>query len=107
MDHRIAGIALGRWRPETLIVFVEVVATDGPVSTARRDALLKVATEAGFKSEQVAFVSAYLDRDQPSFKKTVCELAWDSFAWFASEPDEIIQLHSGAKIRGKHLHELI
>jgi hypothetical protein len=43
----------------------------------------------------VAFVTAYLDRDSPGFKKTVSALAWGSFAWFASEPDQIVILRDG------------
>ena len=79
-----------------LLVFVEVVATDGPITASRQEALLKVATDAGFKSDRVAFVTAYLDRSQPAFKKSVSELAWRSFAWFAAEPQQIIALHDGA-----------
>ena len=70
---------------DALIVFVEVVATAGPVSEARQTALMAVATEAGFAAEQVAFVTAYADRDESAFKASVSELAWRSFAWFMSE----------------------
>ena len=81
---------------EPLLVFVEVVATDGPVSDARQTALMAVATDAGFNEDQVAFVTAYSDRSAAAFKKTVDELAWRSFAWFMSEPDQILVLHRGA-----------
>ena len=76
---------------EPLLVFVEVVATAGPVSEARQEALMGIATEAGFSESQVAFLTAYADRDDAAFKASVSELAWRSFAWFMSEPD---QLHS-------------
>lgn len=78
---------------EPLIVFVEVVATAGPVSEARKDSLMSIATEAGFNPNQVAFVTAYADRDDAAFKSSVSELAWNSFAWFMSEPNRILQLH--------------
>lgn len=52
-------------------------------------------TEAGFSEEQVAFVTAYADRDDAAFKGTVSELVWRSFAWFMSEPDHIMVLHQG------------
>ncbi|MGH2362118.1 MAG: BsuBI/PstI family type II restriction endonuclease, partial [bacterium] len=45
--------------PEPLLVFVEVVATDGAVTAERKEALLRIATDAGFRHEQVAFVTAY------------------------------------------------
>ncbi|MGH7403886.1 MAG: BsuBI/PstI family type II restriction endonuclease [Candidatus Rokuibacteriota bacterium] len=72
---------------EPLLVFVEVVATNGAITAERQIALRAIATEAGYRSEQVAFVSALLDRDSQGFKKTASRLAWGSFAWFVSEPD--------------------
>lgn len=75
---------------EPLLVFVEVVATDGAVTAERKEALLRIATDAGFVPEQVAFVTAYADRGSVGFKKTVSRLAWGSFAWFASEPDHLV-----------------
>lgn len=82
---------------EVLLIFVEVVATDGPVTPQRQDALLSIATEAGFPEKRVAFVTAYLDRSHSAFKKTISELAWRTFAWFAAEPEHIITLHDGVK----------
>jgi len=78
-----------------LLIFVEVVATDGPITSQRQDALRKIATDAGFPPERVAFVTAYLDRSHAAFKKTVAELAWRSFAWFAAEPEHLIVLQNG------------
>jgi hypothetical protein len=76
----------------TLLVFVEVVATDGPVNERRKKALEDLATNAGFPLQNLAFVTAYLDRSGTSFKKTVDALAWGSYAWFVSEPDGLIEL---------------
>jgi hypothetical protein len=81
-----------------LLVFVEVVATDGPITADRREALLGIATEAGFPTDRVAFVTAYVDRANAAFKKTIPELAWRSFAWFAAEPEHIIALHDGTRL---------
>ena len=81
---------------EPLLIFIEVVATDGPVNEARQGALMGIATEAGFRERQVAFVTAYADRDAGAFKGSVSELAWRSFAWFMSEQDHIMVLHRGA-----------
>lgn len=78
-----------------LLVFVEVVATDGPINAHRKSAFLDITREAGFADRSVAFVTAYLDRSQPGFRKTASELAWNSFAWFVSEPDHIIVLREG------------
>ena len=84
----IVLVDLGPAHP--LLVFIEVVHTDGPVNEARKTALLQIADGAGFFAEHVAFVTAYLDRDAAPFRKTVSSLAWGSYAWFASEPDSLI-----------------
>jgi hypothetical protein len=75
---------------ELLFVFVEVVATDGPIHEDRRAALLKLITDAGFKPEQAAFLTAFQSRDHAAFKKTVASLAWGSFAWCFAEPEHLI-----------------
>ncbi|HEY4546312.1 MAG TPA: BsuBI/PstI family type II restriction endonuclease [Pedomonas sp.] len=84
----IVLVDLGPAHP--LLVFVEVVHTDGPVNHARKTALLQIAEGAGFAAEHTAFVTAYLDRDATAFRKTVSSLAWGSYAWFASEPDSLV-----------------
>jgi hypothetical protein len=86
-----------------LLVFIEVVATDGPVTSQRQDALLDIATAAGFPESRVAFVTAYLDRSHAAFKKTVAELAWRSFAWFAAEPEHLVVLVGGQQEEVKSL----
>ena len=92
---------------EPLIVFVEVVATAGPVSEARKDSLMNIATEAGFNQSQIAFVTAYADRDDSAFKASVGELAWNSFAWFMSEPDHILRFHLGVDSERFRLSDLM
>ena len=92
---------------EPLLVFVEVVATAGPVSEARQTALMTIATEAGFSENQVAFLTAYADRDDAAFKASVSELAWGSFAWFTSEPDRIVVLRGGTDTRQMRLSNLM
>ena len=92
---------------EPLLVFVEVVATAGPVNEARQAALMVIATEAGFGEGQVAFLTAYADRDHAGFKASVSELAWRSFAWFMSEPDHIVLLHRGADAERARLSDLM
>jgi len=88
-----------------LLVFVEVVATDGPVTPQRKQALLKIATDAGFPAERVAFVTAFLDRSHQAFKKAVSELAWGSFAWFAAEPGRLVVLHEDKEEAAKTLSQ--
>ena len=92
---------------EPLLIFVEVVATDGPVNEARQAALMGIATEAGFREHQVAFVTAYAVRDAGAFKGSVREIAWRSFVWFMSEPEHIMVLHRGANADQALLSELM
>jgi hypothetical protein len=81
---------------EPLVVFVEAVATSGEITEARRAALLDLITAAGFKSNQVAFVTAFSDRNASTFKRAIPNLAWGSFAWCLSEPDHLILLDGTA-----------
>lgn len=107
-DRNLPDIILADLGPEEpLLVFVEVVATAGPVSESRQAALMAVAEDAGFSAEQVAFVTAFADRDEPAFKRAVSELAWRSFAWFMSEPDDVVVLHRGAESRQLRLTDLM
>lgn len=81
---------------DTLFVFVEVVASDGPVNEDRRKALLSMVEAAGYQSRHAAFVTAYLDREGAAFRKTFSSVAWQTFAWCLTEPDKIICLRSQA-----------
>jgi hypothetical protein len=86
-----------------LIVFVEVVASDGPVTEGRREALLGLlrASPLGYRDTDAAFVTAYADRGADAVRRTQSSLAWGSFAWFVSEPGHLVQLHDGATARRK------
>jgi hypothetical protein len=81
---------------DPMVVFIEAVATDGPITEARRGAFIELMTAAGFKSGQVAFVTAFQDRDAVAFKKAFANLAWGSFAWCLSEPEHLIALDGTA-----------
>jgi hypothetical protein len=82
---------------EVLIVFVEVVASDGPVTEQRQRALLDLIATAprAYRPEDAAFVTAYMDRGADPARRTMPALAWRSFAWFVSEPDKLVQMHDG------------
>ena len=104
VDRNLPDIVLVDLGPEhPFLVFVEVVATDGPIGETRKAALLRIAEEAGFPPTHVAFVTAYLDRSAPAFKKTVDALAWGSFAWFMSEPGNLLRLDYGAASKVERL----
>ena len=56
-DILIVDLGLEGARP--LLVFVEIVATDGPIDRARKEALTKLATDSGHGAERLAFVTAF------------------------------------------------
>lgn len=92
-DKNLPDLILVDLGPEhPLLVFIEIVATDGPINARRKEVLERMASEAGFSDANTAYVTAYLDRGGMPFKKTVGSLAWGSYAWFASEPEYLIEL---------------
>lgn len=107
-DRNLPDLILVDLGPDVpLLVFVEVVATDGAITVMRKEALLAIAIDAGFRPSHVAFLTAYGNRDHPAFKKTVGSLAWQSFVWFVSEPDHIIILREGLEGHSVRLSSLI
>jgi len=80
---------------DPLLAFIEVVASDGPISERRQKAIFELTDAAEFSRTQIVFVSVYLDRQSAGFKKTVSQLAWNSYAWFVSEPDKLIVMKDG------------
>ncbi|WP_205957004.1 BsuBI/PstI family type II restriction endonuclease [Pantoea stewartii] len=84
---------------DMLFIFTEVVATDGPVNRERKVALTKIAADAGFSNKNLAFLTAFMDRGASPFKKAITELAWGSYAWFVSEPENLIDLRDGRAIK--------
>lgn len=84
---------------DMLVVFAEVVATDGPINRERKVTLTRLAVEAGFSDKNLAFLTAFKDRSTQSFRKAISELAWGSYAWFASEPQYLIDLRDGEPVK--------
>lgn len=80
-------------RSRVLFVFIEVVASAGPITTARRLELTRLVTNAGHAESDAAFVTAFLDRGQvyPAVSR---QIAWDTFVWYVSEPHKIIHRRS-------------
>lgn len=107
-DRNLPDIILVDIGPkDPLLVFIEVVATDGAITASRMEALLDIAVQAGFNTKQIAFVTAFSDRRGTAYRKLAPELAWGSFAWFVSEPDRIVMLRSAGRKETKKLFELI
>ena len=90
-DRNLPDIIMADIAPEKpLIVFAEVVVTDGAITRTRLESLLSIATKGGFEKERIAFVTAFQERSAIAYKRLSSELAWGSYAWFATEPDHVV-----------------
>jgi hypothetical protein len=78
---------------DTTLVFVEIVATDGPMTEARKAQLLRYVRDSRFPEAQCVFGTAFEDRAHAAFRKALPALAWGSFAWFRSEPSRLLCLY--------------
>lgn len=87
---------------DMLVIFAEVVATDGPINRERKIILTRLALDAGFSEKNLAFLTAFVDRSSPAFRKAVPELAWGSYVWFASEPNHLIVLRDNEPVKISH-----
>jgi hypothetical protein len=76
--------------PDALLVFVEFVASDGPINHQRQQALLELAPN--LPRHQLAFVTAFVDRSFAPFPAKFPDIAWNSFVWCAAEPEQLIAL---------------
>ncbi|MFY0992880.1 BsuBI/PstI family type II restriction endonuclease [Halomonas sp. C05BenzN] len=81
-----------------LIVFVEVVATDGVVTETRKRKLLEMAEKAGFSSSHIAFMTAFEKRDAGPLKKRISGIATDTMVWSMAEPKVIIWIGENQEI---------
>ncbi len=120
-EHQIASIGLKIDRAKLLpdiilfdlepgrelLVFVEVVATDGPISESRKQALMEIAKDAKVPPERIAFLTAYRDRDEPAFKKTFGAVAWNTLVWFMAEPEHIVMLREKPALASGRIFDLI
>lgn len=93
-DVILVDVTSGRER----LIFVEVVATDGAITPQRQQALSALAGKAKFSSRSVFFVTAFADRATAAFRKFAPELAWDTYAWFASEPAHLLCYRANAQL---------
>jgi len=83
---------LGESGDDTAIIFIEVVASDGPMNESRKAQLLDYVTASKFPVNQCYFGTAFLDRADGAFRKALPQLAWGTFAWFRSEPERLMVL---------------
>ena len=83
---------------DVFFTFVEIVTSEGAISSLRKKYLMSIAEEAGFGNDRVAYVSAFQDRSTTAFVNTVSKLAWGTHAWFCSEPNNIMNFTAGSSV---------
>jgi hypothetical protein len=91
---------------ETRFVFVEVVSSDGPMTEERRARFVEIVRGGEHDPRNAAFVTAFLDRASGIYRKMASQFAWNSFVWFASEPDKLI-VHMDTDQRPTRLFDLL
>jgi hypothetical protein len=79
-------------REQTLLLFIEIVYSDGPVTEARKADILRMTDAAGYERRNVAFVSAFEHRNATPLKRRFSGIAVDSLIWCMAEPDLLIWL---------------
>lgn len=93
LSAELPDLILADLSDPTRFVFCEVVATDGPMTEARKQALIDlIARKSRIPLSRLSFVTAYEDRNAAPFKKNFSRLAYDSFVWFRTEPDLLVHL---------------
>ncbi|MGW2853398.1 BsuBI/PstI family type II restriction endonuclease [Streptomyces sp. NPDC001215] len=65
---------------------IEVAASDGVVTAARRTALLKWAAKQNIREDRCSFLTAFEWRNSDSARRRLKDLASGTWAWFAAEP---------------------
>lgn len=84
---------LGEEHP--MIIFIECVASDGPVNDRRKHELIDLANKAGYLETDCVFVTVFKDRSDSASRRLVPSIAWGTFIWYASEPENIIYMREG------------
>lgn len=87
-----------------LLVFAEIVHSDGPISDRRRTELIEIAS--GFDPERIAFVTAFEDRSTAPARRLFHTIAFNTFVWYASEPERVVVLRDETST-GVRLHALL
>lgn len=78
---------------------IEAVATDGPVTEARKSALEEWASDQRIPPENCRYLSAFISRNDAAAKKRLKDLALGTYAWYLDEPKAELswaQIHSGS-----------
>ena len=96
---------LGQAHP--IIVFIECVASDGPINDRRKEQLIEMAKSANYTESDCAFVTVFKDRSSAESRKLLPSIAWGTFVWYATEPAELVYLRKGIPEKMASLGDLL
>jgi hypothetical protein len=88
----ILAVDLGDSLSDLTYILLECVATTGAMTSERRQSLIGWLQSTGLAGAQVVFGSVFPDRSSPVFRSFVGGLGWGTFAWFASEPTQLLAM---------------
>lgn len=94
-------------RKDPVIIFIECVASDGPINDRRKEELMNIARQASYKESDCAFITVFKDRSDIVSRKLNPSIAWGTFIWYATEPNSLIYLHEGSQRRITHLVDFL
>lgn len=107
-DVILYDIYLGEDRQETLLVFIEVVATGGVMDQVRKEKIQTFLQVRGYDINKVAYGTAFYSRSLEEYnKKNISQIAWGTFVWFVTEPDKIIIMKNNCVENCQKLSDLI
>lgn len=92
LNAELPDLILAEMKGSVRFLFCEVVATDGAVTDARKQALLALVQSSNIPESAVNFLTAFEDREAAAFRSNFSKLAVDSFVWFRTEPDLLVIL---------------
>jgi hypothetical protein len=90
-----------------IIIFVECVASDGPVNDRRKQELEVMESAASYHEKDFAYLTVFKDRSDAASRRLLPSIAWGTFVWYASEPDEIMFLREGGPERRTSIGEML
>ena len=90
LSAELPDLILADMTEQARFIFCEVVASEGPVTEERKQALLGIIKNSNIPQEVVSFLTAFEDREAKEFRKTFSEIAVGTLIWFRSEPNLLV-----------------
>ena len=92
LNAELPDVILADLKQPIRFLFCEIVATDGAVTDARKQALLAIVRASGIPQDNAEFLTAFEDRSASAFRKNFSKLALNSLVWFRTEPNLLVTL---------------